>query len=621
MAKQRPTHPESPADPDSPAAPESPGAAENPAAPVDPHAEYTRRRTARSARAERARRVEDRISNARLLTFVAGAIAGWLLWGVHPVLVLLPVLAFALLVAAHERAHRARSRAERATAFYDRGLARLEHRFSGIGHAGDRFLETDHPYSAHLDLFGEGSLYELLCGSQTSAGRETLASWLLDAPSPDLLSERHVAVDELRDRLDLREELAMFDPEVVVALESRELVAWSEAPPILTAPRLRFAALALAAAAVLAAIVWSWLGGIPMLVVVLLELAVAGSVARRVREVLGRVQSPARDLRRIRAILGRLETERFATPRLVALHDALDAGGSLASRELDRLLARMDRLDWRGNLMFAPIAPLLLWTTNFAFAIERWRLRCGGLVAGWISAVGELEAFLDLASYAYEHPSDPFPELSEDTPLFDARGLGHPLLPEDARVLNDVHLDERRRLLIVTGSNMSGKSTLLRSVGVNLVLARIGAPVCATSLRLSPLSLAASIRTVDSLQEGASRFYAEVQALQRAVEVAGREAPALFLLDELLHGTNSHDRRIGADGILRALLKRGAIGIATTHDLALAEIADALAPQAANAHFEFRLAGQELEFDYRLRPGVVQTGNALELMRAVGLEV
>jgi hypothetical protein len=612
MADQRPAHQETPAV-------ESGGA--GPTDPANPHAEYTRRRAAYASRAADARRVADRISNARLITFLAGVAAGWVLWRVHPALLLAPVLAFASLIAAHERARRARSRAERATAFYDRGLARLEYRFAGTGHSGDRFLDSSHPYATHLDLFGEASLYELLCGSQTSAGRETLAYWLLDPPSPDLLEGRHVAVEELRDRLDLREELAMIDPEVVAALESRELVAWAEGPPILIAPRLRIAALVLAPAAVASAILWSWIGGIPMLAILLLELGVAGWVARRAREVLARAQTPARDLRRIRAILGRLESERFETPRLVELRDALDAGDSVASRELDRLLTHMDRLDWRGNLMFAPIAPFLLWTTNHAFAIERWRLRCGRFIGGWISAVGELEAFLDLASYGYEHPADPFPELSEEAPLFDARGLAHPLLPDETRVPNDLRLDAGRRLLIVTGSNMSGKSTLLRSVGVNLVLARIGAPVCATSLRLSPLALAASIRTVDSLQEGASRFYAEVRALQRAMEAAERDAPALFLLDELLHGTNSHDRRIGADGILRALLRRGAIGIATTHDLALAEIADDLAPEAANAHFEFRLVGETLEFDYRLRPGVVQTGNALELMRAVGLEV
>lgn len=601
----------------------------------EPRAEYDRRRDARDARAQEARRLEDRISNARLLTFVVGVGVGWLLWRIAPPLALTPVIAFALLVAAHERARRARLRAERARAFYERGLARLDHRFAGSGNAGLRFLDETHPYAAHLDLFGEGSLYQLLCNSQTAAGQEKLASWLLDPPPSEpvedrgaavrgpnaAVRERNAAVRELRPRLDLREELATIDPEVVTALESTQLLAWAEAPPVLKAPRLRTAARLLAAAALTALAAMFWIGGIPLLAVIALEIVIARVAAGRVRSVLGEIQRPVRDLRRIRAIMGRLETERFETPRLAAVHEVLGAEGQPASRQLDRLLARVDRHEWRGNLLFAPIAPLLLWSTNSAFSIEDWRLECGPHIGRWISAVGELEAFLDLATYAYEHPADPFAGLSEEAPLLDARQLGHPLLPEGARVRNDVRLDAEHRLLIVTGSNMSGKSTLLRTVGVNVVLARAGAPVCATSLRLSPLALAASIRTVDSLQEGASRFYAEVLALRRAVETAERDPPALFLLDELLHGTNSHDRRIGADGILRALLDRGAIGIATTHDLALAEIADDLAPEAANMHFEFGIVDGRLEFDYRLRPGVVRTGNAIELMRSVGLDV
>jgi DNA mismatch repair ATPase MutS len=188
-------------------------------------------------------------------------------------------------------------------------------------------------------------------------------------------------------------------------------------------------------------------------------------------------------------------------------------------------------------------------------------------------------------------------------------------------VRNDVRLGPELRLLLVSGSNMSGKTTLLRSVGVAAVMAQAGAPVCAERLAMSPLSVGASLRAQDSLVEGSSRFFAEITALRRAAELAGGPRPLLFLLDELLQGTNSHDRRIGAAGLLRSLLSRGAMGLVTTHDLALAEIARALAPLAANVHFEDELADGALRFDYRLRPGVVTRSNALELMRAVGLQV
>jgi len=235
--------------------------------------------------------------------------------------------------------------------------------------------------------------------------------------------------------------------------------------------------------------------------------------------------------------------------------------------------------------------------------------------------VGEFEALGSLAAYAYERPQDPFPELAEAEGCFEGEGLGHPLIPEGRNVRTDLRLSGELRVLVVSGSNMSGKSTLLRTVGVNAVLALAGAPVRARRLRLSPLEVGASIHVQDSLQAGASRFYAEITRLRQIVELTKGPRPVLFLLDEILHGTNSHDRRVGAEGVVRGLVGRGAIGLVTTHDLALALIADGLAPRAANVHFEDHLEAGKMTFDYRLRPGVVQRSNALELMRSVGLEV
>jgi DNA mismatch repair ATPase MutS len=206
------------------------------------------------------------------------------------------------------------------------------------------------------------------------------------------------------------------------------------------------------------------------------------------------------------------------------------------------------------------------------------------------------------------------------TPLFDARALGHPLIPADRRVTNDIRLDETLRLLVVSGSNMSGKSTMMRSVGIGAVLAMAGGPVCATSLRLSPTQVGASIRIADSLQENASRFYAEILRIRQVLDMS-RRGPLLYLLDEVLAGTNSHDRRIGAEAIVRGLVERGAIGLVSTHDLALAQIAESLAPRAANVHFEDHIEAGKVVFDYRMRPGVVTKSNALELMRSVGIDV
>jgi DNA mismatch repair ATPase MutS len=234
--------------------------------------------------------------------------------------------------------------------------------------------------------------------------------------------------------------------------------------------------------------------------------------------------------------------------------------------------------------------------------------------------VGEIEALISLAGYSYEHPADPFPIFISGPACFDAEELAHPLIPAATCVRNNVSLGETR-VLLVSGSNMSGKSTLLRAVGINAVLALAGAPVRASRLRLTPLQTAASIRINDSLQEGSSRFYAEITRLREMFDLAGGNPPLLFLLDELLQGTNSNDRRVGAEGIVRAFLDRGAIGLISTHDLALTDIGGPLDGQLHNVHFQDELKNGRMRFDYRLREGVVTKSNGLELMRSIGLDV
>ena len=243
----------------------------------------------------------------------------------------------------------------------------------------------------------------------------------------------------------------------------------------------------------------------------------------------------------------------------------------------------------------------------------------GPALAGWIAAAGEFEALASLSGYAFEHPNDILPEIADTGRLFAAEALAHPLIPAARVVANDVRLDDATRVLLVSGSNMSGKSTLLRTVGIAAVLAQAGAPVRATRLRMSPLALGATLRVQDSLQEGRSRFFAEITRLRAIVDLTAGPTPVLFLLDELLAGTNSHDRRVGAAAVVKGLAARGAIGLVTTHDLALADLANDLGVGAANVHFSDTFQNGEITFDYRMRPGVVQTSNALELMKAVGI--
>jgi len=331
----------------------------------------------------------------------------------------------------------------------------------------------------------------------------------------------------------------------------------------------------------------------------------------------------------------RIERETAESPLLRALGARLRATGRPPADEIRRLARFVGILSSGHNQIFAPIAAVLMLGTQLAFAVEAWRKRCGPAVPQWLAAVAEYEALSAIATYASEHPDHPFPDLVDGPPALEAVGVAHPLLPASTAVANDVHLGEAEpHLLLVSGSNMSGKSTLLRTVGLNAVLAQAGAPVCAARLRMTPLRIGATLRIQDSLQAGRSRFFAEISRISAIVALTrpgeAPTAPALatpertsvlFLLDELLAGTNSHDRLQGATGILSGLLDRGAIGLATTHDLALTEIADRLAPLARNVHFEDRFEQGTLAFDYHLRPGVVRSSNAIALMRAVGLDV
>jgi hypothetical protein len=591
---------------------------------VDPRQEYTHRLAQRRARIEQHDRLHIQLGNIRL---AVAALAGLcvvlaLLARVISILwVAAPAAVFAALAIYHDAVLRRRENARRAAAFYEQGLERLNGNWMGRGEPGHRFLDHSHPYCEDLDLFGQGSLFELLCRARTRAGEETLARWLL-APAAAEVQRRNEAITELKNGLDLREDLAILGEHVRTGIHAEPLARWSEQPPVLDYPRARLAAAVFAAVTLACALYWAVTGvRLPFLIAAPIQALFALAFRKRVAHVIASTDEPAHDLALLSSVLARLEREEFSSALLSELRRRLDSAGMPPSRSIARLNRLMELMDSRDNLAVRLFGPIALWTTQLAFAVEAWRKRTGPSVRGWVAAVGEMEALSSLAGYSFEHPADPFAEFTAGGPLFEASRIAHPLLMASRAVRNDVRLTADAPLLVVSGSNMSGKSTLLRTVGINAVLAMAGAPVRAASLRLSPLAIGASIRVTDSLQEGSSRFYAEIRRLRRLVEIAGGTPKLLFLLDELLHGTNSHDRRIGGEAVVRGLVARGAVGLITTHDLALAHIAEAVQPPGKNVHFEDHLENGVITFDYLLRPGVVRKSNALELMRSIGLEV
>jgi hypothetical protein len=380
--------------------------------------------------------------------------------------------------------------------------------------------------------------------------------------------------------------------------------------------------MALAAAAGLAGWIGGQIGPAPFLLTVIGEAALFAALRGRLQKVLSGVERPAGELEVLSLLLAQLQRQHFQSEKLRQLQQDIRAEGIAAAQQIGRLHRLVDLLEWAENELFALLSFPFLWKVQLGLAVERWRQRVGPRLRRWSSALGELEALSSLAAYAYEHPQDPFPTFAApgDGAQLQGAALGHPLLPAEACVRNDVQLRPSAPLLLISGSNMSGKSTLLRTLGVNVVLAQAGAPVRAHRLHLSPLQVGATLRIQDSLQAGRSRFYAEITRLKQLDALARKELPLLFLLDEILHGTNSRDRRTGAEAVLRKLLQARAIGLVTTHDLALTELTAAL-PGAANAHFTDQVIDGQIQFDYQLRPGVVTGSNALALMRSVGLDV
>jgi hypothetical protein len=590
--------------------------------------EYCRRLTMREEQLAAIRRLHQRLWTYLIVFGIAGLGVAYVtvssklipwLW------ILLPVAMVLYMLQALSKNARTHSTVQRIVKFYELGVARLSQQWKGLGIDGKEFLPTDHVYASDLDLFGSGSLFELLCTARTAIGRATLAKWLLAPAGSGEAIERQKAVAELRDDLDLREEWASAGGAGLGRVGSSSVRDWAYAPAIsfpffgralaVVLPMCLIVSSILAHAAVLGL---SWLHAIA--VPVGLELLLAATLLKKSRLVAANLVLPSFELGLLAPLLERMQTGHFQSPLLKSLQLQLTSLSGSPPKEIRKLGAWVRLLDLRQSEYFALLSYLILLGTNVAIQIERWRQKNREALAQWLESLGQFEALLCLASYYYENPEHTFPILTpQTTPLFVAQGLGHPLLDRRTCVRCDLRLEaEGTRLIMVSGSNMSGKSTLLRSVGINTVLAAAGAPVYATRLEISPMHIGCSISVHDSLTEGRSRFQSEVERLKRILDLS-RAGNVLFLLDEVLGGTNSRDRYFGARAVIEHLVGNGALGLVTTHDLALTEIVKTHDGKAVNVHFEEHYEDGEMRFDYRMRSGVLSRTNGLNVMAALGL--
>jgi predicted ATPase len=624
----------------------------------DPRSEYSKRLENFLQIVAAKNRLHIQVGNFKLAIVAAGLVLAWfcLHKEAFPYYWLaIPVLLYLALALSHERILRRRAEAESAAAFYRRGIARIEDRWAGMGQPGDRFRSEQHVYADDLDLFGRGCLFELLSTARLPMGENQLATWLSSPSLKADILERQVLVGELREKLDLHRDLAVIGDELRARFHPESLTAWAESRRVMPGTAARVAAIGLASGAVAGVIFYlATLTYWPILTVLMVEVFFRRVLRRRAQAVMEGISCHAEDLLLFADILQRLERERFTSPRLQGFVEELHRDGQPASQFIRKLARIVYWIDAHHSLLGHLVELPLLYTLQVAFAAEAWRESYGARTRASVAIIGEIEALISLGTYSYEHPSDPFPEFVEPRDgqaHFEGVELGHPLIAAAKCVRNSVRLDGDSRVLLVSGSNMSGKSTLLRAVGINTVLAMAGAPVRSESLRLTPLNVGTRIHSTDSLQEGRSTFYTEILHIRRVFDLANGDQPKvgvtagdlskhdearndlairagtserrplLFLFDELLEGTNSKDRRIGAESLIRGLLQRRAIGIVTTHDLALTEITAALGNSIRNVHFEDQVEDGKMRFDYKLRDGVVTKSNALALMRLIGLEM
>jgi hypothetical protein len=572
----------------------------------------------------------NRLSWLRLLTFIAAAVLLTAAWPGRSLALALTgaacLAAFFAAVVAHGRAIDAQNLAHCRRDVHVRHLARLGLGWTRFGNKGETLLPRDHAYGWDIDLVGQGSLFQRIDVTHTRDGERTLVDWLARLSAPEIASARQQAVEELRDKVEWRQELeaaALFnhpeklDPSPVEALAtvpslfaSRPWLLWlARGMPAFTLSLFLGGSLHLWPSSL-------WLIG------AVLQSVLLALIGRDLRHTLDVVSAKAPALSAYRGMLVLLERAPFESPLLRALQTRVAFGEVPPSAHLQRLGFWVGLAELRYNYLFHVLVNVFtLWDLHVVHGIEGFVRDVGSRAGEWFRALGELEALASLATLAHGDPDAHMPELVDEQSPLHALGLGHPLLSPGARVANDLSLRGPGSALVVTGSNMAGKSTLLRAVGQNIALALAGGPVIARSMRVPRVRLRASMRADDSLESGSSYFHAELAKLKRVIADAEAPPPVFFLLDELLRGTNARARHVGAKAVLLHLLDRHATGLCATHDVELAALGQTDAARIENVHFTDVVVDGEMRFDYRLRPGIVRTSNALRLLAMAGVDV
>lgn len=491
---------------------------------------------------------------------------------------------------------------------------------------GAAYLPKEHFYAADIDILGHASLFQFVNRTTSDMGSAQLADWLLNPANPDAILERQSAIKEIKEKMNWRQDIQAFGLETNIRHSTfQQLMNWLDEPTIFLQFKhwqwLKYFLPAVILSVVTAAIS-DWISMNIMYSFLLAFAVIAFQINKYIAPLHEKLSKIVEEIDALSLSIDLIEKEKFNSPLSIRLQQGFLAKNEAASLKIKKLKKILDRLDIRYNIVLsAPLNLLLLWNLNQALDLEKWKKQYATDVENWFHTLGIFETLNSLAVIHFNNPGWCFPTLHEQHFFIESAKLGHPLIHENKRVNNFIKMENRGELMLVTGSNMAGKSTYLRSIGINTVLAMAGAPVCAASFRISPVQLISSMRIADNLAESTSTFYAELKKLKTVIDEVNAEKKVFILLDEILRGTNSLDRHTGSEALIKQLIKHNAAGIIATHDLALADLQQQYPANILNYHFDVQVNQEELYFDYILKPGVCTSLNASILMKKIGIEL
>lgn len=565
----------------------------------------------------------------RFVTLIAAFIALWKLWPLG-LIVALPVFSiltglFLFILSKDLNNNLTIENSVRLRKINETEIEILNHHFTHLPD-GSNYKPETHEYANDLDIFGRASLYQYINRTNSEQGNKMFADWLLHQALPGMILQRQETVKELTPETGWRQQLQScgIATKITIATQQR-IEKWLEQPVSFSGkllwnilkyllPAISFSFLTLHLINILDASIFY-----PLM---LLMLAVSFAISKLIIPDYLQLNRIAPELESLSESISLIEKKEFKTDLIKQLQAKYKTGLVTSSESIKKLKKVLDLLDIRLNpLVFIPLNTFLFWDLQQIFTLEKWKIANKHNIRDWFGTLAEIECLSSIANLAFNHPENSFPRISNKEGVFIADSMGHPLIAKEKMVCNSFSTEGVNQMNLITGSNMAGKSTFLRSIGINIVLAMMGSTVFARSLALSPMKVLSSMRVSDNLEESTSTFYAELKKLKEVINSVYNNEKVFLLLDEILRGTNSADRHAGSKALIKQLIHHKAVGLIATHDLELAKLADEFPDKIHNYHFDVQVANDELYFDYKLKRGICQSMNASLLMKKIGIEL